>query len=491
MFFALLMICCAASGFALVSLGLSTSSFSCGLLLRGSLAMGYGLGLFSITFTLARAFDLSSLFAIDLLVLALLSTALFLQRRRSEIDDFLSSSENARFPLHSQRFLTTAFAAALCVAIYYAILRCIAFPQGDGWDAFAIWNLHARFLFLGGANWRDGFSALIPWSHPDYPLLLPASIAHFWSCLGREDRSVPAVIGLIFTFSTVGLLFSSLNILRGCTMAMLGSVTLLATPSFVDTGTSQYADIPLAFFFLATIALLCLHDERSENSDADAGGLLFLAGLGASFAAWTKNEGLLFLSAIMAVRLVTTIRGSQRFSHSIQPLPKKPASNLAPKSFGKFLAAALPVLLLIIWFKHSVAPAGDLFTDSAGAFRKILDASRYSITGKWFGKEFLRFGHWVFFPGTLLLAGLYVAVGRTSHVTPPPGSRSSIITLVLTLAGYFVIYLITPYDLYWHLRFSLTRLFLQLWPSAIFLFFLQLRLGLPQPTEAGRVSSEH
>jgi hypothetical protein len=44
----------------------------------------------------------------------------------------------------------------------------------------------------------------------------------------------------------------------------------------------------------------------------------------------------------------------------------------------------------------------------------------------------------------------------------------------LTLAGYFFIYLITPRDIYWHLRFSLNRLFLQLWPSAIFLFFVAL-----------------
>jgi hypothetical protein len=56
--------------------------------------------------------------------------------------------------------------------------------------------------------------------------------------------------------------------------------------------------------------------------------------------------------------------------------------------------------------------------------------------------------------------------------------RSSVLVLPLILAGYFFIYLITPYDLRWHLRFSLNRLFLQLWPSAVFLFFL----AAPIPT---------
>ena len=58
------------------------------------------------------------------------------------------------------------------------------------------------------------------------------------------------------------------------------------------------------------------------------------------------------------------------------------------------------------------------------------------------------------------------------------------LTLVLTLAGYFAIYIITPRDLYWHLRFSLNRLFLQIWPSAIFLFFLFCRpLNISSPIQ--------
>jgi len=49
--------------------------------------------------------------------------------------------------------------------------------------------------------------------------------------------------------------------------------------------------------------------------------------------------------------------------------------------------------------------------------------------------------------------------------------RASIWTLGLTVMGYFAIYVITPNELYWHLRFSLNRLFLAAWPSVLFLFF--------------------
>ncbi len=43
------------------------------------------------------------------------------------------------------------------------------------------------------------------------------------------------------------------------------------------------------------------------------------------------------------------------------------------------------------------------------------------------------------------------------------------------LAGYLVVYLIGPDSLDWILRTTLDRLLLQIWPSAVFLFFLSLR----------------
>jgi hypothetical protein len=457
---------CLASGFALVSMGWSRRGpiFS-ELLLRASLAVGYGLGVFSVVFFLARAFGVSNLVVVDLVVASLLVLAFLLLRNRGVTSMVAAPrAEILELPRWLDRILTAAFGVSLCVAIYSAFMRTLAHPHGEGWDAFSIWNLHARFLFLSGSNWRDGFSSIIPWSHPDYPLLLPAAIAHFWSYLGHEDPSVPGAIGFLFTFSTVGLLFSALLILRGRTTAMLGGLALLTTPFLIELGTSQYADVPLAFFILATITLLCFHDDRAGEARASrAPGLIVLAGLGAGFAAWTKNEGLLFLCAILAARFLALVRPQVRRDRAI--------------AFATLLAAVAPALFLIAWFKHSIAPPGDLFSDTSTAMHKALDPTRYWAILKWYGKGFLRFGHWLLIPGTLLLTGLYVASGFRGSRASQACVQSSVVALVLTLAGYFAIYLITPYDLYWHLRFSLARLFMQLWPSAIFLFFLAFPFG--------------
>ena len=53
---------------------------------------------------------------------------------------------------------------------------------------------------------------------------------------------------------------------------------------------------------------------------------------------------------------------------------------------------------------------------------------------------------------------------------------NAVVVLLLMLAGYFIIYLISPYELNYHLMTSLNRLYMQLWPSAVFLFFMMARM---------------
>ena len=499
MLLALAAILCVGCGFALASAGWPARLLrSADLYLRASLSVPFGLAIFSVVFFLTRVLGLSNLLLADLAVFGLLLTGLALRLHWSGRFGFIggvtktevepqglkpsgigggaSSNRTARseatnedrHPGWISGALTAGFVASIGVALYSAGMRLFAHPHGNGWDAFAIWNLHARFLYRGGAHWRDGFSPAISWSHPDYPLLLPAAVAHFWSYVGHDDAAVPAVIAFLFTFCTVGLLCFGISALRGHTAAMLGGMALLSTPAFIDVGSWQYADVPLSFFFLATVVLLCFWDAADSSARS---GFLALAGVSAGCAAWTKNEGLLFLCVMVSV-LVWSVRRERRRG----VMEKNPGG--AGISSLPFLATIVPAVVLIMYFKHSVAPPGDLFTDRATMLHKLMDPARYWAVIKWFGMEFLRFGSWWAIPGTVLLAGLYLAVGK-EYRGHQPGFRAGYVALVLTLAGYFAVYLITPLDLNWHLRFSLGRLFLQVWPSALFLFFVGARIGSP------------
>ena len=152
------------------------------------------------------------------------------------------------------------------------------------------------------------------------------------------------------------------------------------------------------------------------------------------------------------------------------------------------LLAVAPIYVLIAWFKRAVAPPGDLFSDPAIMLHKLSDPSRYWAVVKWYGREVFRFGEWWLIPLPIVMLVLYFLLRGNIASEEKDAVRASAAALLLTLAGYFFIYLITPRDIYWHLRFSLNRLFLQLWPSAIFLFFVALgsnpfatRVGEPEP----------
>jgi hypothetical protein len=475
----LTVVLCLASGYLVVTLGWPRySSGPSALFLRASLSLGYGIGVWSMIFLFVRMAGASHLIAVDLDVTALLAAAFF-WRRGAVSGEAQVPCPVSEIPTWLDRVLKIALMVAFCVALYSAVLRSIVHPHGEGWDAFAIWNLHARFLFRGGDHWRDGLSPLIPWSHPDYPLLLPSAIAHFWTALGRESTAVPAVIGPAFSFATVGLLCSSLAILRGRTSAMLGGLALLSTPFFVEQGSSQYADVPLSFYFLAAMALLQLYGARNTDEPVrPRSGLLILAGLAVGFAVWTKNEGMLYLCATLAAQALVFIFGDSAKVRSDERLAGSTALRSTNRgkawaTLATFFAATAPFLLLVLWFKHSVTFSSELFSNQAALSQKVLDPARYWAVIQWYAKDLLRFGEWWPIPGTVLLAGLYFLLRKREHRNSL-AVRASAWTLAFMLAGYFAIYIITPYNLHWHLRFSLSRLFLQLWPCTIFLFFMAM-----------------
>src|SRR5207248_3941268 len=209
------------------------------------LAAGIGLGLSSCLFFMWIAifggrhdgFARSEVVFVILLGLC----AVFARRRKRAANTVPSDTSHSTSPAW---ILTAGFLIALAVAgIAFARLS-IAAPHGS-FDAWGIWNLHAKFLFTNDQHWRDGFSNDLAWSHADYPLLVPASIARCWSYSGAESASALVFIALLFTLATAGLLVSALSALRSTGQGLLAGTILLATPFFIVLGAAQYADVPL------------------------------------------------------------------------------------------------------------------------------------------------------------------------------------------------------------------------------------------------------
>ena len=365
---------------------------------------------------------------------------------------------------------------ALSAAASFA-LAAYREPHGK-WDAFLIWNMHARFLFRSGADWMDYFRSGLDWTHPDYPYLLPLSVVRSWEYCGGETIAAPIFIAALFTLLVAGLLWTALGALRNEEQGGLAAMLLAASPLFVLVGASQLADIPLSFFILGAIVVPFLHD-RQEKPRATS---LAMAGLLAGLAAWTKNEGILFCAIFLLIRPVITYfaEGTRR----------------AAGEFFSLAAGAAPALLVLLFFKTAVAPGSDLIaSQNAGGFLdKLGDAGRYGTVLMSYLRTGLTFTQGIpdvrapfllnpVIPGVILLAAYLALSGLARDPRDSRGGLTGWVVIVLTLAGYFFVFIITPHDLKWHLLTALNRLFLQLWPSAIFLVFMAARSYRPAAAE--------
>jgi hypothetical protein len=418
----------------------------------GSLAAGMGLGLSSLAFFLWLAVSgAPRAFPVGELVLLLLLAGLAFGARQG------------RGPAPTARHGVTLPHPLLLLAVWLS-LGCAAAaflahsatnPQG-GWDAWMTWNMHARAIVRGGLHWRELLAGLPTWSHPDYPLLVPGSVARIWSYVGRETAFGTVSVAMLFTFATVGLLYASLSIVRSSTQGCLAALVLLSSKFFVLHGASQYADVPFAFFMLATFSLLAMAqvwpDERPR--------LVLLAGAAAGLAAWTKNEGLVLLPAVL-LGYGWTIGGGGRA--------------VLLRDARAFAIGLLPILVMVASFKLMVTSTNDLMSDQGAAqtAARLLEGGRYLAVLAGLARGALDV------TGQGLLALLLLVYWLCAGAAPAGpwrvGGGAVAIALTLVLLGYVIVLLTAPDPLLATNIRSINRLLLQLWPSAILAYFLSLR----------------
>jgi hypothetical protein len=346
-----------------------------------------------------------------------------------------------------QVVLLTATLAAVVFSISGALTVWGHRPSGT-WDAFMIYNRAARFIFRSQASWLQSFSSrLDPVFHADYPLLIPLNVASAWELLNRESPHAPAVFSGLLMLATSGLLASAVTLVKSASQAALALIVLLNTPFFVVTGASQTADVPLAFYVLATAALIFLYFSGRRR------GLLVLAGLTCGLAAWTKNEGQLFV-IVSAISVVVLLPAVDRW-----------------KALGSFLLGLASPLAAAAYFKLFVAPPNDLLSAGIGpSIELLLQWQRHVTILLQYGQQVLSFGESWIWVGFILL-GYALLVG----FSPISALRRAywLVALIMTLqlAGYYVVYLITPHPIDWQLESSLERLFLHVYPALLFVWF--------------------
>jgi hypothetical protein len=344
-----------------------------------------------------------------------------------------------------------------CVALAFSTLGMagmfVAEPYGD-WDAWNTWTLRARYLFLAGEDWHKAFDSAF--RHPDYPLMLSCSIARLWtywpSDANGDRHHIPQGVAAIFTLASVGLLTGGVARLRGTNQGLLAGLALLGTDQYFLRGASQYSDVPLSFYYLATLLLLALYDADERKPP----GLLFLAGLAAALTAWTKNEGIMFLSVVLFIRTsISLLRGGLRGML---------------RELSLLALGAAPIIFVIVLDKICIAYESDIVSGQTwqAIWPRLVDTSRITFIAKAMLGSLWHVGK-----------GLVVILPLAFLLVDREPDRRGILpglvgVLVLVLAGYFFVYWTSQLELAWHVNNSVDRLLVQVWPSALLAVFIYL-----------------
>jgi hypothetical protein len=417
------------------------------IVLKICLAIGTGYGVTSCIYFLWLVFYGKSGYGFMIIEVILLIVLFFFNRYLKKRRGLPLNAGNQRTILTGKPASKLLLLILSCVMVSSLIsfVKMTAVLRHGGWDAWQTWNLLARFLYRGGENWSTAFNNLPAFHHPDYPLLIPASVARLWQYGGAETQIAPIWLGGLFTFAAAGLLFSAVSLLKGRNAGYLAAIILLGSANYLVLGSYQYADIPVGFYFLATLVLLLLQDLSPGNYMLSG-----LAGMMAAFASWTKNEGALFFLVIICAYLLLLL-----FMHNKKDLLRRVTA---------FVVGALPVLSVLLYFKTGYAPPSDLLLDNElqQIFLRLSDPSRYMEIAKALVKTIIDTNPLLIL---IIIYPLYTGIDKDG--INKPGTVIVLTTLLLMCIGYCIIYLITPYDIQWHLESSLSRILMQLWPCIV------------------------
>ncbi len=253
------------------------------------LAAGLGIGISSSivfsSFILFNQFNRLFIISGNLIVLCLLTIIQILKWNKDKSPIFPPNtfSQKALYPF---LFLIIISLPLWIHAHFYAY---------GGWDAWSVWNLKAKFLFLSGDDWKRMFTSILWRSSPHYPLFLPCTILWGWTFINQPDVEASIFTSFLFTFLTIGLLSFALRHKTKSIFSFLTALVILSMPFYIKLSLSQYCDIVVSFYLLASF--FCLIELKETHHPIYA----LLAGTFLAFLSFTKGEALIAALIILCL----------------------------------------------------------------------------------------------------------------------------------------------------------------------------------------------
>jgi hypothetical protein len=325
-------------------------------------------------------------------------------------------------------------AAGLVLGGAAAILAALAFAAPHGtWDAWSIFNLAARFLHRGGEGWTDLCTNDLPVTF--YPLSVSLAVAIVWTATGVESMLAPIGLALVCSATTVALTATSVAERSREREGLIAAMLVVSSERFLVNQAAQCADVPMGIQLLAALSLA-------------ADGSFLLAGLFAGFAAWTKNEGSLYAVALIVA--TAAVEG------------RRAGARASLRAAGAVALGALPGIAALLHWKHLAPPDWMVTGHGQATLGKLTDSSRWvTVLAAMAGK--------IARDTPLPVLGLYLVIAGGLRRESVQRLIVPILALALSVAGLVIVFLTVRHELRSQIDSSLSRVLVQLTPSAVFI----------------------
>lgn len=333
----------------------------------------------------------------------------------------------------------------LAIATYLMAKRL---PFGN-WDAWALWNMKAKFLINSGSNWRALFDQTHWHTQPDYPLLLPLINIWLQNLSTIHFSIIPFQTGILLTLAASFTLYAGLSAFIPQRMALLAAAMLGLNPATLFSGTSQYADILLAALLLTSLITLTLTLRHKQTSMALGTGLFL------GFMTFAKNEGIAMMGLLVGLSGLYLL------------FDRRPSRAANIKLLAPLIAAVVIGALSTLSFKLFLAPPNrDILTNMRSDQLVFFNLHGLNITWTALINEIIQpnwGGIWIF-----LIASFFLGFKKFFV------KECKVFTLFICSYGLIllIIYLTTSnFDLAWRLKSTISRILFYLLPSLLYLSF--------------------
>ncbi|MBC7438359.1 MAG: hypothetical protein H7250_00030 [Flavobacterium sp.] len=303
------------------------------------------------------------------------------------------------------------------------------------WDAWAIWSSHAKVL-TSETYFTNLFTDKMSWTHPDYPLFLPANIAVIWKSIGNYSAFVPAVLAFVTAIALVLTILTSFLEKKYTLIGLFLFFLIIYFDVLFPFVVSQYADSVFALFLL--IPFVLLQHVSKENPLK----MFALIGFFAASSTWIKNEGIMFFGIFSLVFFIKYYRNY--------------------KFLLNFILGTILPLSILLFFKIYYAPTNDLMNSTTKDYlERLSNFENYKII--------LDYSYSFIINNCKIL---YLSLIAILIINYKYYYSFCFVVIFVLLSAYFFVYVTTPYNLNWHLSTSLDRLLHQVTPVLLYSIFI-------------------